>query len=267
MKIEFYYPKDKTLKKYIQGYYFISEEKKADSFRYNTFPNNYNIISVCQNAKVEFKGNKFVVSPTSDKNIKTNLVCSYSKPIEVLYKQPINEITIYFKPLGILHFVNVPEIFNQQIFENFDPVTDFKVEMESIFDQPNRETQIEHLENYWLSKFEKREFYLIEEIVSDIEENMKVQEIAEKYNLTRQYVNKLFLKFTGKTASEYRKIHRFRNAVSRHKKSKNLTVLSYDNFFFDQSHFIKEFKALTDVNPNYFFKTVDMKNENIWLII
>lgn len=102
--------------------------------------------------------------------------------------------------------------------------------------------------------------------MSDIEENIKVQDIAEKYNLTRQYVNKLFLKFTGKSASEYRKIHRFRNAVSAHKKSKNLTVLSYESFFFDQSHFIKDFKTLTDSNPNSFFKAVDTKNENIWLI-
>ena len=266
MKLVFYYPKDKTLKEYIQGYYFMSEGEKADSFRYYTFPNNYNIISVNQNAKVEFEGNKFIVSPTSDKNIIADLVNTYSKPIEVIYKQPTNEITIYFKPMGILHFLNNSEIFNQQIFENFDPFTDFKVEMESIFDLPNRETQIEHLENYWLSKFQKRDLSLMEKIVSDIEENMKVQEIAEKYNLTRQYVNKLFLKFTGKPASQYRKIHRFRNAISRYKKSKNLTVLSYDSFFFDQSHFIKDFKTLTDINPISFFKTIDTENENIWLI-
>jgi AraC-like DNA-binding protein len=266
MKLVFYYPKDKTLKKYIQGYYFMSEDKKADSFRYYTFPNNYTILSVGQNTKVEFEGNKIIVSPTLEKNVIADLVCSYSKPIEVIYEQPVNEITIYFKPLGILHFLNNLEIFKQQVIESFDPFTDFKSEMESVFDEQKRNSQIEQLENYWLSKFKKRNFYLIEEIVSDIEENMKVQEIAEKYNLTRQYVNKLFLKFTGKPASEYRRIHRFRNAVSKHKKSKNLTLLSYDSFFFDQSHFIKDFKKLTDINPISFFKAIDTENENIWLI-
>ena len=266
MKLEFFYPKDKTLKKYIQGYYFMSEDKKADSFRYYTFPNNYNILSVGQNAKVEFEGNKIIVSPTLEKNVIADLVCSYSKPIEVIYEQPVNEITIYFKPLGILYFLNNPEIFKQQIIESFDPFTDFKSEMESVFDEPNRNSQIEQLENYWISKLHKKTFYLIEEIVSDIEENMKVQEIAEKHNITRQYVNKLLLKFTGKPASEYRRIHRFRNAVSKHKKSKNLTELSYDNFFFDQSHFIKDFKTFTNSNPNSFFKAVDTKNENTWLI-
>jgi AraC-like DNA-binding protein len=244
----------------------MSEDKKSDSFRYYTFPNNYNILSVVQNAKVEFEDNKFVVSSTLEKNIIADLVCSYSKPIEVIYKQPINEITIYFKPLGILPFLNNPEIFKQQVIENFNPFPDFKVEMKSIFEQPNRNSQIEQLENYWLSKFEKRDLSLMEEIVSDIEENIKVQDIAEKYNLTRQYVNKLFLKFTGKPASEYRRIHRFRNAVSKHKKSKNLTLLSYDSFFFDQSHFIKDFKKLTDINPISFFKAIDTENENIWLI-
>ena len=106
----------------------------------------------------------------------------------------------------------------------------------------------------------------MEEIVCDIEDNIKIQEIAEKYNFTRQYINKLFLKYIGKPASEYRKIHRFRNAVSKYKISKNLTILSCDNFFFDQSHFIKDFKILTNSNPSSFFKAVDTKNENIWLI-
>ena len=266
MKLDFYYPKDKILKKYIQGYYFMSEDKKAESFRYFTFPNNYTILSAGQNTKVEFESNRIIVSPTLENNVLADLVCRYSKPIEVIYEQPVNEITIYFKPLGILYFLNNPEIFKQQIIESFYPFTDFKSEMESVFDEPNRNSQIKQLESYWLSKFNKRSFNLIEEIVSDIEENMKIQDIAVKYNLTRQYVNKLFLKFTGKSESEYRKIHRFRNAVSKHKISKNLTVLSYDNFFFDQSHFIKDFKTLTDINPISFFKAVDTKNENIWLI-
>ena len=118
-----------------------------------------------------------------------------------------------------------------------------------------------------MSKFEKKDFTLIEQILSDLEADLKIEEIAQKYSFTRQYINKLFSKHIGKTPSEYRKICRFRNALNEVKKVKNLTHLSHNNLFYDQAHFIKDFKALTNTNPTSFFKNVDTEKGNVWLFI
>lgn len=267
MKLEFYKPKNDLLKKYIEGYYFISENKTASAVKYFTFPNNFCIISAIQNANIFTENGFFGISNYDGRNIISDFVCRYSEPVEICYEHPLNEITIYFKPLGINYFLDNPNLFKASQIIDFIPFVDFNEKMESMFNELNRDRQIELLENYWLSKFVMRDFTLIEQIISDLESDLKIEEIADKYNFTRQYINKIFSKSVGKTPSEFRKIHRFRNSLSEIKMAKNLTQLSHDNLFFDQAHFIKDFKALTHTSPSSFVKNVDTEKANVWLYI
>ncbi|MNY12542.1 DNA-binding transcriptional activator FeaR [compost metagenome] len=177
-------------------------------------------------------------------------------------------MTIYFKPLGINQFVENLEIFFEDILGlHFNLFEDFIHSMESIFKIKDREIQREKLEHYWLSKLKEKDFSELEKIISDIESDLRIDDIAIRNNFSRQYLNRLFSKTIGKSPSEYRKIHRFRNAIINQKKQKNLTHLSLESSFYDQSHLIKDFKQLTNVSPNSFFKTVNTEKENIWLFI
>lgn len=124
--------------------------------------------------------------------------------------------------------------------------------------------QIETLENYWTSKLKEKDFYLIEQLLFEIETSeLKLDEIARKFKISRQYINKLFLKYIGKSPTDYRKRYRFRNAIRQAKEVKNLRELTFDNLFYDQSHFNKDFKELTQSNPTSFFKNVDTEKENV----
>lgn len=46
MELVFCRTRNNILQKYIEGYYFISEDKNSNIIRYKTFPNNYSILSV-----------------------------------------------------------------------------------------------------------------------------------------------------------------------------------------------------------------------------
>lgn len=269
MKLDYYKPKNNLLKQYIEGYYFISENKKSEQIKYHTFPNNFCILSINQKAKVELKENSYFVSSAKTDEILADIVIRYTEPIEVVYKNAVDEITIYFKPLGINHFMDSPTVFKQSSIVNFIPFADFEEQMRLIFNQSDREIQVELLEKYWLSKFEMKNLMLMEQILADVESDLKIEDIALKYKISRKHINTLFLKHIGKPPSEYHKIYRFRKALLEYKKNKNLTKLSHSSLFYDQSHFIKDFKALTKVNPGKFFKTVDVdtKKENIWLFL
>lgn len=268
MKLEFYTPKNEILQKYIEGYYFISGNKKSEPLHYRTFPNNFFIVSINQNAEVEINDNQIIVRQSKNENITTNFVAKYSKPIEVIYDEAVAEVTIYFKPLGINQFVKNPDVLFKDILGlHFNPFEDFNHSMESICKIADREIQREKLEEYWLSKLEEKDFSELEKIISDIESDLKIDDIAIKNNFSRQYLNRLFSKTIGKSPSEYRKIHRFRNAIINQKNQKNLTDLSLESSFYDQSHLIKDFKQLTNVSPNSFFKTVNTEKENVWLFI
>ena len=267
MKLDFYKPKNKLLQKYMEGYYFITEDKTCNPISYFTFPNNFCILSVNQNAKVELKEQSYFVSSSEAENIIADIVVRYTEPIGVVYENAVDEITIYFKPLGINHFIDNSAIFRQSSITSFIPFADFEEQMRLIYNQSDRAIQIELLENYWLSKFEIKNLTLMEQIMIDVEADLKMEDIALKYKISRKHLNSLFLKHIGKPPSEYRKIYRFRNSLLEYKKSRNLTRLSHRNLFYDQSHFIKDFKALTHVNPSKFFKTVDTEKENIWLFV
>lgn len=264
MKINFYQPSHPTLKKYIEGYYFISDDGSDEPVRYLTFPDNYFILSACQNAEIIHNKNHVEIRQSSTENMLIDFVLRSSAPVDICYQQAINEVTIYFKPLGIYHFFEAEDI---NVLKTQIPLSDFKEVMNSILKESDRKIQIENLEKHWLSKFKLKNLKLINEIVRDFDSELKIEEIAKKNNITRQYVNKVSNRYLGKPASEYRKIQRFRNTLLHNKNTKNLTELSYENLFFDQSHFIRDFKELTQTLPSFFFENVDTKQNNVWLFI
>ncbi len=266
MELKFYKPTNKTLQKYIEGYYFIREDKTIIPIKYWTYPNNYSILTVNRNFSVNQQDNLVVLQASNKSNILTCLVTRYTKPMQICYKHLIDELTIYFKPLGINQFVkNSNEIFNKKVHIDFIFSKEFNAKMQAIFDL-DIELQIAELEAYLISILQEKEFDLMLKLINDIEADSKIEEIAKTHNLSRQYINKLFLKHLGKSPSEYRKIHRFRNAILKFKESKNYTDLS-QNGFYDQSHFNKDFKMFTDRNPQSFFSQVNTNQENIWFFI
>lgn len=253
----------------MEGYYFISENQNSNIIRYKTFPNNYSILSVSHFADVLYEEGKITVVPSETKEISTDIVLRYSNPIEVVYAKVVGEITFYFKPLGLNHFIPDSGFLSKhKSLMDFIVFPDFNVKMLEIFNLKDREKQIEEIENYWISKLHIKDFSLIEKVLLEIENSdLKIDEIAQKFNFTRQYINKLFLKYIGKSPAEYRKIHRFRNALRQVKGVKKLKELTYENLFYDQSHFNKDFKELTDSSPTSFFKNVDTEKKNVWLFI
>ena len=269
MKMVFYRTQHATLRQYMEGYYFIDEDAASDRIRYKTFPNNYTILSVSRCADVLHEANVITVVPSPDKEIATNIVFRYTAPITVEYAAAVDEITFYFKPLGINNFIPESGLLSQHnSLTDFHVFPDFNPAMLEIFRMDNREQQITAIENYWLSKLQAKDFALMKNILHEIEtSDLKIDEIAGKFNFSRQYINKLFLKHIGKSPVEYRKIHRFRNAIRQAKGVKNLKELTLDNLFYDQSHFNKDFKELTDSSPTAFFKNVDTEKDNIWLFI
>ena len=131
------------------------------------------------------------------------------------------------------------------------------------------------LENYWLSKLKNFENGFLQKAINLLEDSEKdyaIQEVADVCETSRQNLIKKFKIHLGKTPSDYKKINRFRNALNQFQKQKdtqNLTKLLTNSTFYDQSHFIKDFRSLTGMLPKTFFKNLDCnKGEDIkWLWI
>ncbi|OPB89072.1 helix-turn-helix domain-containing protein [Elizabethkingia ursingii] len=264
IRTEFYKPDHNILNKYIEGFYFISKQEIENSFSYQTFPNNYNIVSAYLHSDVKLEKGKITVSSAESKFTST-LVKKYITPIEIKVNAIVDEITIYFKPAGLNYFIDDISSLFENDFSYFNPFGDYEAEMTKILLTKERNIQLELLEKYWISKLIQKDFTNVENWLLDINSTMSIEEIAKKNQISRQYLNKIFQKYVGKSPSEFRKVNKFRNSISQKNKNTNLIELSLDADFYDQSHFIRNFKELTKVNPGSFFNNVDISKENIWL--
>ncbi|WP_170144218.1 helix-turn-helix transcriptional regulator [Epilithonimonas arachidiradicis] len=196
------------------------------------------------------------------------LFYNISKPVNVTYEEPRNELTIYFKPLAIFHFF--PEVSLSSTadhLENFKPYPDYQSEIQDLLKMNNKDEQANILENYLISKLFSPKLEMIQDILQKAEEGWKLNDIAESMGISRQYLHRTFLKYMGKSPSLYKRIHRFRQVTSSLQTNEKFISLSHENSFFDQPHFNREFKALTGVVPTIFFKNINDSKDMLWLFV
>ncbi|MET3503325.1 AraC-like DNA-binding protein [Mucilaginibacter rubeus] len=109
-----------------------------------------------------------------------------------------------------------------------------------------------------LSATEKKhsKIKFIGDIVSSLKKNYSddnILSISSRYNISSRHLNTLFSQYTGLPPKLFYKINRFQhslNLVSANEEK--LTNVAYSAGYFDQAHFIKEFKLFTGFTPNSF---------------
>ena len=249
MEIKFFKPKNEILQKYIEGYYFLNNSKSDLPVEYYTFPNNYSIISIIENAEIIYLENQGIIKEKSGDNFISDLICHYKKPIKLRYEGNINEITFYFKPLGLIDFLNKSLChYTNDFFSNFIPFEDYKNVFSTILKENDLDKRIDQIENYWLSKLKDFQHPFLNQMIIDLKDTQRdysISDLAIKHNTTRQNLTKHFESNLCKSPSDFKKIQRFREALKSQINSltkNNLTSLSYDMLFYDQSHLIKDFK-------------------------
>lgn len=251
--------------------------KESDSIvEYFTFPNNFSIVSVIEDAEIIYSENQGVIVEKKGAQLTSDLICSYKKPIKLSYQGTINELTFYFKPLGLNAFLNKSLCYyTNGFFSNFIPFNDYKETFVSILKENDCDKKRDLIENYWLSKLKGFEHAFLNQVVADLKDyqnECSISDFAKKYNTSRQNLTKHFEVNLCKSPSDFKKIQRFRNALKNNitkKSNDNLTSLSYDSLFYDQSHLIKDFKSLTGLTPKKFFKNISCQEngEINWLFV
>lgn len=89
-----------------------------------------------------------------------------------------------------------------------------------------------------------------------------ISEIQKEFFITERQLQRLFQKYIGLSPKFYSRIIRF-NYIFQLLKEKQLSWLEITHFsgYFDQSHFIRDFKEFTGEEPsNYLFDAPDMAN-------
>jgi len=275
VRVQFYQTKSELLKPWLEGYYFLFKDKSEADVEYLTFPNNFVNLSVSNQVTVAFNDIEAVITEDRSKSISSTLVANYKKPIKVQYSGKVEEITFHFKPLGLNAFLPNPISHYKDSLHAFYPFADFSSSMLTILNESCIDIKIDQIEKYWLTKLSGFQHPFMINLIDDIlipNREVSIHELALKYNTSRQNIFKLFKNLLGENPSDFLKIHRFRETLSNRiaslKNEGNLTSLSYESLFYDQSHMIREFKALTGLSPKKFFEKIRLKKgAGNWLFV
>jgi AraC-like DNA-binding protein len=122
-----------------------------------------------------------------------------------------------------------------------------------------KEQQVKALDNFLVRQLEKNQGLLsrvtfIKQMCHHILSEgdlFNIQTLSAKYGFSERYIQKLFLDNVGVPPSTFFQLQRFNKSLDLINGSDlSLTSIAYDCGYYDQAHFIREFKRFTGVTPS-----------------
>ncbi len=265
-------PSSPILKKYIECFYFYSGESSS-SLRYLAFPHFNTCLSIFKGITIQRQASQLKVIESNSNAHCMEFIGKYMGPVLIQYEGKCEEISIIFKPLGINLFL---KDYTQPIEPNFSkPITE-KAWIDFIENFFKHDFDLKSLETFLISQYrETFEYTKLQAsllLLNGLDGNKSIASIALELGYNPKTFHRNFVKHMGCTPIEYRRICKFRNSVAaklNENNIKSLTDLTYENGFFDQAHFIREFKKLTNLNPKAYFKAVHKVDGDkiVWKIL
>ena len=174
-----------------------------------------------------------------------------------------NLIAIFFKPfaIGPVFKLSARELKKGPVeLNSWSPQKAIALNLQLIHAQSTVEIT-EALLHFVLSEVlsNQRECEIIKFATDKILENPDTDILAQllkELNLSARTFQRIFKKYVGISANEYRRICQFQIAFYqlRGKQFDKLTDVAYDNGYFDQSHYIRSFKEFTEITPQEYLQ-------------
>lgn len=129
---------------------------------------------------------------------------------------------------------------------------------ERLYEAKDMQARVQLVENSLLKKLKHNteEYLFVEKFSKEMSSQVSVNlyKLIPQFNTSYKTVERKFKNVMGLTPSELSKITRFNKALllMYSLKARSLTEVAYDSGYYDQSHFIKEFKKLTGYAPARF---------------
>jgi len=250
MKFDRHLPTER-LKPYIK--YFVVSECGLES-EYKVFPTPGLVIGF------QYKGKLSTIRDNTESMLSSAGITGISDSYKVFKNSAnIGTILVFFTEIGFTHFASHPanELFNlsislQDIFEK-DKVTEIEEKLTNAGTDKQRTKIVEQFLIAQLKEIETDK--LVVEAVKLIYQsrgNIRIRELNDTLNISQSPFEKRFRKVVGTTAKKFASIIRFNSVLSDMDNVRSLTGICYENGFFDQSHFIKDFKQFTGNTPESF---------------
>jgi AraC-like DNA-binding protein len=172
-------------------------------------------------------------------------------------------ISVRFFPWGAYHFFNeaIQDFLDQAIEASRLWGNESKIIMKKIKEPKTIEQRFKLVEEFLLDKlaqFQKEESKTDNAIklIRQTKGTLSIESICAETGFSKKQLERKFLSTVGTTPKVFSRITRFLNICQNLKEQSNQTLsqLTHDCGFYDQAHFIKEFKAFSGFTPKEFYE-------------
>lgn len=255
------YPPSPLLSEYVQSYWrgnfnILGESKISHSV----------LPSGCIELIIHLTTDHCLLSPNSktwQPSPMFTLLGLFEKPYDVQFEKPVHVFGIRFFPDGIRHIFGVPPAEFLSMYEDCISVLGMKLsDFCSSIRSANDILQCIAISNeFILKEVSTRKIkydyaHLAMKLVRRMPGITNYQDIVRQIPISARQLQREFRKIYGISLRDYMRLTRI-NAIYKYMLSGgiDLSQLPYEMEFFDQSHFIKEFKTFSGVPPKRFLKT------------
>jgi hypothetical protein len=202
--------------------------------------------------------NEFIIQPRA---------MILGQTIEPFYVEPmgyVNSFAVRFYPFGFANFITLPvkNLANKEtpidILFGEKPSKELE---KKIIQAKDTSERIEAIENFLLGKLNDKA--IIDNIVKSTIDaifltrgSTSINTILKNDLSKRRQLERKFFKQVGLSPKQLGKVIRLQTALKMllNQQSESLTKIAYESEYYDQSHFIKDFKEFTGTNPKDFLE-------------
>lgn len=242
---------NQLLQPYIK-YFAISENETTQE--YKVFPVPSLVIGF------QYKGKLATVKNNKESKLTSAGITGMADSFTVFKNSAnIGTLLVYFTETGFTHFASHPanELFNLSI--SLDDIFD-KGSVDTVEEKlslANTDQQrIKIIERFLLAQLKdsKADKLIIEavKLIYESKGTIRIRELNEKLFISQSPFEKRFRKIVGTTPKKFASIVRFNTVLNQMNGIKSLSDICYENNFFDQAHFIKDFKQFSGETPENF---------------
>ena len=131
---------------------------------------------------------------------------------------------------------------------------------QAVLTAPTVEKRINLVEQFFKTKLEEQQTFdrtvrSTVETIMEIKGRISVGDLSEQMNTTRKQLERKFSNAVGLSPKQLIRIIRLQATlkVLLTKKEARLTMIAHQNNYYDQAHFIKDFKEFTGLTPKNFY--------------
>lgn len=253
MQIAEYIPTEQ-LRPYIKAYKIIES-------RYGT--TNKVLPTTSFAMSFRFKGQISYLNDTNKTALQFATLAGLQKSTRLInYDADTSAIIVIFKETGLSAFFRQPlhELFGQSIsLDNFFSTSEILILQEQLTNCKSNLERIAVLEQFLLSKLiHFSTDKLISAAISKINAvngNVRIKKLAKEFFISQDAFEKRFRKTIGATPKQFSHIVKMTTAITQHKSVPSFLDMAFENGYYDQPHFNKDFKIFTGQTPTDFFRS------------